>query len=345
MRLLAAVLVLSSLYSPPAAARKTRAVHIPSGNPGFVVTPVPSHFITDLAFGPGGSVWFGGDAIGRLASDGTVQIVMDARCGPLVVLADSTVWCKTTAPDELVESMRRVRPDGTFTDFPVRASAGIFDVVATSDGNVMFSESRQDRLGRITASGTIEELDLPPSLGGPGAMTIGSDGALWFAARRAVARVIADNVYEEYAADALFAGRSAHSRFTSIAAAPDGTLRLAIPTESRTSGRTKGGAIVRLTPDGTFTEVLALPFFHTAGSLAAGPDGSLWFIDRDEAPLGKHELVRMRPDGALERYGAPPPMGAHAASMTAVVVDASGLVTVAANYATGKAVLAQLRPR
>lgn len=342
MRLLSAGLIAACLFSPTADAQKRRASRSPSSVPTWVVYPIRTSYITDIAAGRDQSIWFTGASVGVVSRGGSVEILSNDPCGPIFVGTDRTVWCRTTPPQEIVEVIRRIRPDRSVSDFPVRASGGIADLTGTPDGNIVFTESAKDRLGRLTTGGQVEELALPPSLDRPGAMTIGGDGAVFFATRRAVARWIADGTYQELRADAIFAGRSAHTGFASMAATDDGTLWLGVPSESRTSGIAKGGAIVRLTADGTFAEVVTLPLLVSAAFVTAGRDGSIWFATQSDFFQYQSKLVRRRADGTLEEYELPATMF-ELPFAAGIVVDEAGVPTVAVNYPAGGSVLAQLQ--
>jgi streptogramin lyase len=54
--------------------------------------------------------------------------------------------------------------------------------VAGIDGNLYFTESEGNKIGRITPSGTITEFPIPTSgsLSGSGGIALGPDGAIWF---------------------------------------------------------------------------------------------------------------------------------------------------------------------
>jgi virginiamycin B lyase len=334
------VLLAAILSFAPAQFAKVRAVRSPGSASSWVVQWVPVSYMDGLAAASDGSLWFGGADLGVVRPSGTVELLKKGPCGPPVVPLDGTVWCRTVLPGDIVESIRRVDRNGTATDFPVRAIAGIRTLVRGGDGNLLFTESAKDRLGRIDASGAVEEIDLPPSLESPGPMAAGVDGAIWFAARRAVARIISDRVYEVHASESLFAGRSRFTGFTSIAATEDGAIWLGLPTEARTSGFAKGGAIVRLTATGTFSEVLALPFFHSPRWLTAAPDGSIWFAERNDYFAPIEELVRIRPDGQVDRYGLPGVDFSYP-SVAGIFIEDSGRVTIAVNYVTGGAAIAR----
>jgi streptogramin lyase len=335
------VLLGAILSVTPSQFAKVRAVRSPGSTSSWALHPIQTSYVHGLTAASDGSLWFGGADVGVLRPNGTVELEKKGPCGPPVVQLDGTVWCRTVLPGDIVESIRRLDGGGSATDFPVRANAGISTLLRAGDGNIVFTEPAKDRLGRIDAGGSVEEIGLPPSLESPGPMTKGVDGAIWFAARRTVARILSDRVYELYGSESLFTGRSRFTGFTSIAAATDGAIWLGLPTEGRTSGFAKGGAIVRLTPDGTFTEVMALPFFHSARSLTAAPDGSIWFAERNDFFAPVEELVRLRADGRVERYSLPGPDFSYP-SIAGIVVEDSVRVTVAINYVSGGAAIARL---
>ena len=79
---------------------------------------------------------------------------------------------------------------GTITEFPLptagRLPAGI---TAGPDGNLWFTESLGDNIGRITPKGHIKEFPIPPALGAPAFITAGPDGNLWFTAMNDIGRI------------------------------------------------------------------------------------------------------------------------------------------------------------
>ena len=54
-------------------------------------------------------------------------------------------------------------------------------ITAGPDGNVWFTEFGGNRIGRITADGTISEFPVPTAAAGLNDITLGPDGNLWFA--------------------------------------------------------------------------------------------------------------------------------------------------------------------
>src|SRR4051812_14010844 len=69
-------------------------------------------------------------------------------------------------------------PSGVVTEFPVvTAAAGLGAVAAGPDGNLWFTETSANRIGRVTPAGVVTEFVVA---GAPLGIAAGPDGALWF---------------------------------------------------------------------------------------------------------------------------------------------------------------------
>ncbi|PZR80269.1 MAG: hypothetical protein DLM65_08615, partial [Candidatus Aeolococcus gillhamiae] len=142
-----------------------------------------------LAAGPDGNMWVTQNVaqIARIASSGEITEFplpvgeanytagFLARTG-MALGRDGNVWFT-----EVRGRIARITPSGTVTEFflptPGTEPGGI---IAGPDGNLWFIEvGPTPKLGRITLSGTITEFDLL-GLSYPQALTVGSDGAIWF---------------------------------------------------------------------------------------------------------------------------------------------------------------------
>ena len=73
---------------------------------------------------------------------------------------------------------------GTITEFPIpTANSFTLGITAGPDGNLWFTETFINKIGRITPSGAVTEFPLPASPSAPSApvaITAGPDGNLWF---------------------------------------------------------------------------------------------------------------------------------------------------------------------
>ena len=70
---------------------------------------------------------------------------------------------------------------GSATLFALSNSqSGPEGIASGPDGNLWFTESTSNMIGRITPSGSISEFPLPHALSGPEGIVSGPDGNLWF---------------------------------------------------------------------------------------------------------------------------------------------------------------------
>ncbi len=70
---------------------------------------------------------------------------------------------------------------GVITEFPTPTSGSRpLGVTAGADGNVWFTESVGNNIGRITPAGAITEFPLPAPASVPWEPTLGPDGSVWF---------------------------------------------------------------------------------------------------------------------------------------------------------------------
>ena len=214
----------------------------------------------------------------------------------------------------------------TVTAFPIPL-VGLVQpqgIATGSDGNLWFTETGADRIGRMTPAGVVTEFSLPaiplpawwiPDIEGtpppgPVAITAGPDGALWFVGMPGeVGRITTAGVVSEYALPAVPPGVGtgpvpviSPAEVTSITVGPDGALWFAgVP-----------GEIGRITTSGVITE-FAVPKVQprdglspgTAGSqvtplaIVSGPDGALWFTGVPG------EIARITTAGAVTEFDVP----------------------------------------
>jgi hypothetical protein len=164
---------------------------------------------------------------------------------------------------------------GTLTEFPVHTAASQpYGIAAGPDGNLWFTESSGNQIGRITTSGTVTEFTVPTPGGGLDGIAAGPDGNLWFTEGGAnqIGRITTGGTVTEFAIP------TAGSGARSIAAGPDGNLWF---TEQA------GGNVGRITTSGTVTEFPIPTAASFPRGIAAGPDGNLWFTEQDGNKIGR----------------------------------------------------------
>jgi streptogramin lyase len=153
------------------------------------------------------------------------------------------------------------------------------EITPGPDGNVWFTDSDGNAIGRITPEGQITEFSdgmstwtttSSPGPNGPFAIVAGPDGNLWFTepARALIGRITPSGAITEFSQ-----GIGPGSNPMWITTGPDGNIWFTAA--STAAGR---GRVARITPDGQITgfEATGGP---SAGPITAGPDGSLWFTD------------------------------------------------------------------
>jgi streptogramin lyase len=171
----------------------------------------------------------------------------------------------------------------------VEFSAGIspgahpFGITAGPDGNVWFTEPGVNRIGRITPEGVVTEFNAgSTATDAPRFIAAGGDGNLWFtrAAANGIGRITPAGVVTEFTA-----GIWEDAQPTAITADVNGNVWFLDPMRHR---------IGRIAPSGIVTEI---DWFFGAGySIAATPDGYLWF------PGGDAGIFRMTPTGAVTAF-------------------------------------------
>jgi sugar lactone lactonase YvrE len=175
-----------------------------------------------------------------------------------------------------------------FTEFPNGVSP--FGIASGPDGNLWFTESGLNSIGRMTTAGAFSSFLVPSAsaFNFPRGITAGPDGNVWFTEQETnkIARITPAGVITEFSVP------TSGSFPDDIVAGPDGNLWF---TELH------GNNIGRITPAGVFTE---FPISSGGGPLAiaAGPDGNLWFT---EINIG--EIGRVTPAGVITEFPIPTP--------------------------------------
>lgn len=308
----------------------------------------------DLVAGPDGNVWFtdGGKppAIGRITPSGEITefsagLNPASALGEIVVGADGNLWVNNLSTSA---AMVRVTAQGTITEFgpgPVAGGGGEAGPVLGADGNVWFAIGNFKSLGigRITPLGAIAGFGgLSPQTLSVGPFTAGPDGNVWFAARgreeygsqgkrvtsgyaTAIGRVTPSGEVTEFG-ECLHLGPQ-YTGPNSITAGPDGNVWFTnLTTRSLPNVGTPPG-IGRITPSGEITEYRAgLQYASTPDGIVSGPDGALWFTDRELRSIGRIVPSDAPANTFLVRSSAP--VGRKSVTRVPVAVPGPGSLTV-----------------
>lgn len=173
------------------------------------------------------------------------------------------------------------------TEFPIpTARSGPTYIVAGPDGNLWFTETDANKIGRITKKGRICEFSVPTPGSGPSGITVGPDGNLWFTESSAskIGKISRFGSITEFSLPPSRAPQS-------IAAGSDGNLWFTEFTIPASIGKIA-------TTGASFTE---FPFSDHGEpfDIAAGPDGNLWFT-QTIANIG-----RITTSGSISQFAIP----------------------------------------
>jgi streptogramin lyase len=268
-----------------------------------------------IVLGPDGNLWFNdvgkSPAIGRITLGGEItefRAGLDPKSEPsgIVVGADGNLWFGDLSSTAAVG---RVTPDGVITEFgpgPPPGSGALGGPVAGPDGNVWFAIGSYKSLGigRITPLGKITGFGgLSPQTLSVGPLAAGPDGNVWFTARgreeydaqgkrvtsgysTAIGRVGPSGEVATFG-ECLHTGPQ-YTGPNSIAAGPDGNVWFTNFTTRSLPNIGTPPAIGRITPSGEITEYRAgLSYASSPDGIIAGPDGALWFTDRELHSIGR----------------------------------------------------------
>ncbi len=201
--------------------------------------------------------------------------------GPIVTGSDGNLWLSgyravsVGGEAKSVATIDRMTPAGEVTQFELPGPGGFPTRLALGpEGNVWFTETQEDKVGRISPTGAIQMFQLP---GGarPLEIVLGADGNLWVTEEKddpgALARIDPSGQHTEFPLEqGVYAG--------ALAAGPDGRLWFA-------SGP---GAIARMTPSGRLSRV-ELPHATNVIDIVAGSDGSVWYTAPPEPPCAPRD--------------------------------------------------------
>jgi virginiamycin B lyase len=233
----------------------------------FPLPPRPIDFASAIAPGPDGNLWFtelGANAIGRVTTAGLITEfplpTPGSRPNAIVRGLDGAVWFTEEGGDRV----GRITPGGAITEFPLPAGARPGGIALGEDGSLWVTEKGLGRIARLTPSGAITEFPLPDATSLPGTIVYGPDGNLWFTEEgtRRIGRIGTDGEIEEFRVPGPPGPRK-------LSLGPGGDLWFTAAT-----------AIGSLAPDGLTGRascVRSRDCKYPIASLAAGPDGRLWF--------------------------------------------------------------------
>jgi streptogramin lyase len=174
---------------------------------------------------------------------------------------------------------------GVFTEFNIAtASSSPQGIALGADGNLWFTESSGNKIGRITPAGTVTEYSVGLSANsGLAGIAQGPDGNIWFteSVTGNAGMITTGTTITEYT-DGL-------SSPNGIAAGPDGNLWISESGSSKIAQVDTGG--------GLDNEYATTTDNSGPNGITAGPDGNLWFTEG----LG-NRIGRVTPAGTITEF-------------------------------------------
>ncbi len=210
------------------------------------------------------------------------------RCGMGVVLLLSSLlasasqqWVGEGDPNLVADGVARA------FDLP-QAGSGPTTITIARDGQVWFTESSGNRIGRMNPDGTgLVEYPLPHADSSPRIIALGADGNLWFSEHTGnrIGRITPAGVISEYEIP------TPSSQPRAISLGSDGALWF---------GEFAAGKIGRITVDGRIME-FTLPTPNSGPrAVATGADGNVWFSEYRAGKIG-----RITPSGVITEFPLP----------------------------------------
>ncbi len=141
-----------------------------------------------ITTGPDGLEWFiDSDSVNRINADGTVSsfsAVGTFGANPslhaIVTGPDGNLWfTKFNPPGQI----GKITPTGTMTAVTTFTGGNVEDIINGPDGNLWYTKpfnTPAGVIGRITTAGVVTEFSPPNDAPQPRAMTVGSDGNIWY---------------------------------------------------------------------------------------------------------------------------------------------------------------------
>jgi virginiamycin B lyase len=267
----------------------------------------------DITSGPDGALWFTEprDAIGRITTDGQVteRAVAQPPGGPvrdaweIAVDRDGGIWFIETDPRN--GWIDRMTPTGAVDHFALPTGHFAAAIAVGPDRNLWLVE-QSGRIGRVTPSGDVLEIDLPGRA--PRGLTVGPDRALWFTdyvGASFIGRFDIDGAGGVDAGATIAEYPLSPVVANTIVAAPDGGFWISetiFVFEPLDAGGVHGvgGKLAHRAADGAVNELATDTGSEGPADLTIGPDGNIWFTDFEQSRIG-----RVTPDGTITLFPLP----------------------------------------
>src|SRR5215471_7396975 len=289
---------------------------------------------------PGGSIALSGSGGVSCLWSPAIGLDDNTSCSPMASPPSTTSYAPTVVDDHGCASTNEtsvtvVVGASMITEYPLPDGfTYLEDIVTGPDGALWFTEGANNKVGKITTGGVINQYsDVSPN-SDPNGITAGPDGTVWFTELNGVADPHIGRI-DTSGAITEFVYSPDPNNAWNIVSGPDGNLWFTVYNSGQIGRMTPAGAvtlfpapysgsgplaitsgpagalwyteldlgeIVKVTTAGEFT---AFPI-PTAGShpfgITVGPDGALWFTEYSANQIG-----RMTTDGVFTEFPVPIP--------------------------------------
>lgn len=170
-----------------------------------------------IVAGPDGALWFtapGGDAIGRITTDGAITaypLAANARPRSIAVGAEGKLWFTESGALRIGS----ITTAGTVTTYPLDEVAVPNEITLGPGGALWFTESVGGAIGKITPEGEVTEYLVENA----GPIVLGPLGLLWFGSESGIGSISPRGVV-----GSSFCFDVCQANVEALAVAPDGKL-------------------------------------------------------------------------------------------------------------------------
>src|SRR5215471_646916 len=245
---------------------------------------------------PGGSIALSGSGGVSCLWSPAIGLDDNTSCSPMASPPSTTSYAPTVVDDHGCASTNEtsvtvVVGASMITEYPLPDGfTYLEDIVTGPDGALWFTEGANNKVGKITTGGVINQYsDVSPN-SDPNGITAGPDGTVWFTELNGVADPHIGRI-DTSGAITEFVYSPDPNNAWNIVSGPDGNLWFTVY---------NSGQIGRMTPAGAVT-LFPAPY-SGSGPLAitSGPAGALWYTDTGAAQVG-----RITTDGVVTEFSVP----------------------------------------
>ena len=172
--------------------------------------------------------------------------------------ADHTEWFNVTVFSRQAETLAERLTKGTQNLEPI-------GLAVAADGSAWYTDAAARAIAHISRSGDISTFLLSTPIAKLGRLAVAPDGAVWFAESTAYSITrLQDSVFTRYTLESVRGGPYG------VAVAADGTVWATLQSAN---------TLVRITPDGTMTELDVPTHASAPTDIAAAASDTVWFLE------------------------------------------------------------------